>query len=54
MSIKRKMPLWKQWNFLFDDDLNIVSAIDWDAISIANNPETDWRIFMRFWNQYKQ
>ena len=41
-------------NFLFDDKLNIVSAIDWDAISIANNPETDWRIFMRFWNQYKQ
>ena len=40
-------------NFLFDDDLNIVSAIDWDALSIANNPETDWRIFMRFWNQYK-
>lgn len=41
-------------NFLFDDDLNIVSAIDWDALSIANNPETDWRIFMRFWNQYKK
>ena len=41
-------------NFLFDDKLNIVSAIDWDAISIANNPETDWRIFMRFWNQYKK
>lgn len=41
-------------NFLFDDDLNIVSAIDWDALSIANNPDTDWMIFMRFWNQYKQ
>ncbi len=40
-------------NFLFDDKLNIISAIDWDALSIANNPETDWRIFMRFWNQYR-
>jgi len=40
-------------NFLFDDNLNIISAIDWDAVSIANNPETDWRIFMRFWNQYR-
>lgn len=41
-------------NFLFDDDLHIVSAIDWDALSIANNPDTDWMIFMRFWNQYKK
>ena len=40
-------------NFLFDDNLKIISAIDWDALSIANNPETDWRIFMRFWNQYR-
>ena len=40
-------------NFLFDDKLNIISAIDWDALSIANNPDTDWLIFMRFWNQYR-
>lgn len=41
-------------NFLFDDDMNICSVVDWDALSIANNPETDRRIFMNFWNLYKK
>ena len=40
-------------NFLFDDDLNICGLIDWDSLSIANNPNTDWDIFMKYWNRYK-
>lgn len=40
-------------NFLYDDNLNIVSAIDWDTLSIADNPQTDWRIFTYFWEHYK-
>lgn len=41
-------------NFLFDDDLNILSVIDWDTLSIANNPTTDTTIFLKYWNRYKQ
>lgn len=39
-------------NFLFDDKLNIQSVIDWDEITIANNPDTDWAIFTRNWEIY--
>ena len=41
-------------NFLFDDKLNIIGVIDWDTLSVANNPETDWDIFMKYWNIYKK
>lgn len=40
-------------NFLFDDDLNICAVIDWDTLSIANNPTTDTTIFLKYWNRYK-
>jgi aminoglycoside phosphotransferase (APT) family kinase protein len=40
-------------NFLFDDELNICSVIDWDTLSIANNPTTDTTIFLKYWNRYK-
>ena len=36
-------------NCLFDDDLNIVSVIDWDGLSIAKNPDSDKHIFMKYW-----
>jgi len=36
-------------NFLFDSDMNIVSIIDWDSIAIANNPDTDWNMFVNNW-----
>ncbi|MCR4917774.1 MAG: hypothetical protein K5912_02395 [Alphaproteobacteria bacterium] len=41
-------------NFLFDKDFNIVAVLDWDALSIANNQETDKNIFIKFWNRYKK
>ena len=41
-------------NFLFDDDFNIIGLIDWDTLSVAKNPETDWDIFMKYWNNYKR
>lgn len=41
-------------NFLFDDNLKILSVIDWDTLSIANNPTTDTTIFLKHWNRYKQ
>lgn len=37
-------------NLLVDDDMNIVSIIDWDTLSIANNPNTDWRVFVKQWD----
>lgn len=40
-------------NFLFDDEMNICSVIDWDTLSIANNPTTDTTIFLKYWNRYK-
>ncbi|MBO4672457.1 MAG: hypothetical protein J5608_02275 [Alphaproteobacteria bacterium] len=40
-------------NFLFDDDLNIVGLIDWDSLSIAQNPSTDMDIFMKYWDACK-
>ncbi len=40
-------------NLFFDDDLNVCAVIDWDTLSIANNPDTDRRIFMKYWNRYK-
>ncbi len=40
-------------NFLFDDDLNIVGIIDWDSVSIAQNPDTDMDIFMKYWGHCK-
>ena len=40
-------------NFLFDDDLNIIGVLDWDTLSVAQNPETDNNIFMKYWNKYK-
>ena len=40
-------------NLFFDDDLNVCAVIDWDTLSIANNPDTDWRIFTKYWNRYK-
>lgn len=41
-------------NFLFDDNLNICAVIDWDTLSIANNPSTDTTIFLKYWNAYKR
>lgn len=41
-------------NFLFDDELNILSVIDWDTLSVANNPTTDTTIFLKYWNRYKR
>ena len=40
-------------NFLFDDNLNIVGVIDWDSVSIAQNPHTDMDIFMKYWEHCK-
>lgn len=40
-------------NVLFDDELNICSVIDWDTLSVATNPDTDWRIFTKYWNRFK-
>lgn len=37
-------------NLLVDNDLNILSVIDWDTVSIANNPNTDWRVFVKQWD----
>ena len=37
-------------NLLVDKDLNILSVIDWDTISIANNPNSDWRVFVKQWD----
>ncbi len=34
-------------NFLFDENLNIVSLVDWDSMQIANNPDTDWTYFVK-------
>ena len=42
-----------EMNILFDDDLNICSVIDWDTLSVATNPDTDWRIFMKYWTRFK-
>ena len=39
-------------NFLFDDDLNICAVIDWDTLSIAQNPETDMTIFNKYWSRF--
>lgn len=39
-------------NLFFDDDMNITAVIDWDTLSIANNPDTDWRIFLKWWNLF--
>ena len=41
-------------NLLFDDELNICAVIDWDTLSIANNPTTDTTIFLKYWNRYKR
>lgn len=41
-------------NFLFDDDLNLLGVIDWDTISIAQNPDTDFNIFSKHWTRYKE
>lgn len=40
-------------NLFLDDDFNVCAVIDWDTLSIANNPDTDRRIFMKYWNRYK-
>ena len=39
-------------NLLFDDDMNIIGIIDWDMCSVAQNPDTDWFVFNRFWNRF--
>ncbi len=39
-------------NLFFDDDMNVCAVIDWDTLSIAQNPETDKQIFMKYWNRY--
>lgn len=39
-------------NCLFDDDLNIIAVIDWDSLSVANNPDTDKDIFMKYWTPF--
>jgi hypothetical protein len=36
-------------NFLFDENLNIASLIDWDSMQIANNPDSDWLNFTKNW-----
>lgn len=39
-------------NMFFDDDMNVTAVIDWDTLSVANNPDTDWRIFLKWWNLF--
>lgn len=39
-------------NIFFDDNLNLCGIIDWDGLSIANNPETDKTIFLKYWGRY--
>ena len=39
-------------NCLFDADMNILSVLDWDQLSIARNPETDHNIFMKNWTGF--
>lgn len=39
-------------NLFFDNDMNVCAVIDWDTLSIAQNPETDKQIFMKYWNRY--
>lgn len=41
-------------NLLFDDDLNIISVIDWDSLSIAKSPETDKIYFTRYYKVFLQ
>lgn len=41
-------------NMMFDDELNLCAIIDWDAVSIANNPTTDTTIFLKYWNRWKR
>lgn len=41
-------------NLMFDSDFNVVAVIDWDTLSIANNPQTDMTIFMKYWDRYKK
>lgn len=39
-------------NFLFDENMNICAVIDWDTLSIAQNNETDKRVFLKHWDPF--
>ena len=40
-------------NLLMDDDLNVVSVVDWDSLSIVQDPDTDKKSFESLWNIFK-
>jgi len=39
-------------NLLFDDDMNIISVIDWDAVAIAHSKDTDRLRFLKCWDRF--
>lgn len=41
-------------NILLDDKFNVISIIDWDSLSIVQNPDADIESFERLWSIYKQ
>lgn len=40
-------------NFMLDNDYNVVGIVDWDSLSIVNDPNLDRDGFERLWNIYK-
>ena len=40
-------------NFMLDDKYNVVGVVDWDSLSIVNDPNRDRNDFERLWNIYK-
>lgn len=41
-------------NILLDDKFNIISIIDWDSLSIVQDPDADIKRFEQTWSIYKQ
>lgn len=39
-------------SFLFNKNFDIIAVIDWDTIAITDNIDTDWSIFMKYWQRY--
>lgn len=40
-------------NLLMDKDLNVISVVDWDSLSIVSNPQIDKDSFENLWNIFK-
>lgn len=34
--------------------MNIIGLIDFDSLSITNDKNKDMRMFMKYWNRYKE